>query len=231
MSQFISFFKIKSKVTSKDYKYMLNLFIISLISSFTLSNVIVTYLGNELYFNIFNAISIQYWLLWLLIGILHIALIRTILISIFTMFIFSKAYYLEIFMHIVKYAFLIIPIYVIMILIVGNHLFIENFISEVKLFKLNILAVLSIVLYLLIWIYFLGTSTKFFFNRKYSKFTGFIINIIISFLTTIILGLSLFSLYEININKHEESIKRELLESVDNQYKLTNECKQQIINI
>ncbi len=232
MSKIISFFKLKSKITAKDFKLLLILFIISLIASFLFSNLSIKYLDNEMKFNILDAIGIQYWLWWLVKSFLLMALIRMLLIGVFTKYSFEKEYYLETFIHSIKFSLLIIPVFMVMIVIVGNHIFVDEFLKNTQEFnKMNNLAILSILMWVLIWLIFLGLTTRIFLQRHYSKLSSWILNPIISILTTSILGLSILQYSFVDTKEHAEKLQKVLIESVEKNFELTKECREKIMTI
>lgn len=234
MYKILNFFKMKSKVISKDFLNLTNLFIISLILSFFNSYLIDKYLSDELLFNILDAISLTNWIFWLIINFILIAIIRGIILGIFTKIKFKKNYFLEIFIHVLKYCLLMMPFFILMIVITGNQIFIDNAPKQLNLdtydfIKMKIISLISIISWLIIWIYYLNTSIKIFLERQYSKLIVIPVNFFISFLTISIVGYITIKSNMIDIKKYEEKIKQTYIKSIDDKYPLCKECKEKIL--
>lgn len=231
MEYLAEFFKLKSRATWKDIKYIISLSIISIIASFMLPNMLIKYFGESLFFNIFEAIHMRYWILSIIMSIVSIAIIRAILITIITKWSFSKMYYQEIFLHILKYGLLIMPIFMLLILIAGNQVVVDglNMSDYNNIQNITILGIVLLILFAIIWLYFLGTSVKIFLQRKYSNFMSYSINMIVSFVTTAILGLSILQFNILDVNEHKEALKKTIIKSIEKKYELNDECKSKIM--
>ena len=89
----LSFFKVNEQISKQDYLELLLLIISFTLLSFLIVPLTINILHNEIYFNIFNVMPIQYWIGIFLLTILPTALIRPLLLGTFAKFRFTKLYF------------------------------------------------------------------------------------------------------------------------------------------
>jgi len=152
----LSFFKVNEQISKQDYLELILLIISSISLSFLIVPFTLTILYNEIYFNIFNVIPIQYWISIFLLTILPTSLIRPLLLGAFAKLKFNNLYFKAMIFHILKYGFISMPFIIPVILILGNHIVLN--IVQISVMKTLFVGLLFMTLFLIIWILFCNHS-------------------------------------------------------------------------
>lgn len=211
MNKAFLFLNVKQNIFIKDYLKILLLIFTSCILSYILV-FITKYVMEEIQFNIFKVIPIYIWMYLISVSILSISVVRTLLLSLFIRNSFQKTYFMEMNYHIIKYGFLSMPLLFPIILIYANQIVFNIVHIEVK--NSLYLGIVFLFLFLMLWIFFLGTTIKSFLENKYSKMKSFFINIFTSFLTSLLVGVISFS-YFIDVKQYEKSFYSEALDTLN----------------
>jgi len=223
----LSFFKVNEQISKQDYLKLILLINSSILLSFLIVPFTLIILHNEIYFNIFNVMPVQYWIGIFLLTILPTALIRPILLGAFAKLKFNKLYFKEMIFHILKYGFISMPFIMPVILILGNYIVLN--IVEISVMKTLFIGLIFMTIFLIIWILFLGTTIVRFLRNQFSLYTSIIINISTSSITTLIITLMSFS-YFTNIDKYEILFVEETISSLQKTGNLSNEKAIYILN-
>jgi hypothetical protein len=211
LSKLTTFFRVNKNIDRKDYITLLILLIASIFISFIFANIPKIILKDKILFNIFDVIPLKEWLIMILVGILHITVIRSFLLLPFIKLKFDTMYFQEMSFHILKYAFISYPFLVPIIQVLGNKIVIE--ICGISSNFLLPYALLNALLFFLLWFIFLGTTIKGFLQNKYTKAISFFINIFTSFATTLIIGFGSLS-YLPNMDNYAISFVQKTLSTL-----------------
>lgn len=205
----MNYFKLKldEKI---DYLHLIIEAIISIILTHTIISLSINYIEN-LYFNIFNVIPLDKWLLAYFSSIVLVGLTR----SLFFPFFFKLSIidnYFKIFFHIIKFGLLVMPIFFLLIIILSNKIVFEST-TLLPIYSLNnllLIGSISSLFIFLIWIYFLSKSINNAIGKNISSMKLFLKNSGISLLTFILLSSGSFSF--INIELYKNNFINEVLE-------------------
>lgn len=205
----MNYFKLKldEKI---NYLSLIIQVIISIIITHTIIYLSINYIEN-LYFNIFNVIPLDKWLLAYFSSIVLVGLTR----SLFFPFFFKLSIidnYFKIFFHIIKFGLLVMPIFFLLIMILSNKIIFESttLLQRYSLNNLLIIGSISSLFIFLIWIYFLSKSINDAIRRDISSSKLIFKNLGISLLSIILLSSGSFSF--INIEPYKNNFINEVLE-------------------
>lgn len=205
------FLRVNKELNSRDYMILLVLLIVAIFASFLVAYISNVIFEEEMPFNIFDVIPLREWLIMILVGILHVTVIRSLLLLPFVKLKFNRIYFQEMSFHILKYAFISFPFMIPMIQIMGNKIVLK--IGGISSDQLLPFAILNMLFFVLLWFIFLGTTIKGFLQKKYTTIISFFINIFTSFATTIILGFVSFS-YLPDMDKYAMSFVEKALSAL-----------------
>lgn len=205
----MNYFKLKLDEKT-NYLPLIIEVIISIIVTHTIIYLSINYIEN-LYFNIFNVIPLDKWLLAYFSSIVLVGLTR----SLFFPFFFKLSIidnYFKIFFHIIKFGLLVMPIFFLLIMILSNKIVFEST-TLLPIYSLNnllLIGSISSLFIFLIWIYFLSKSINNVIGKNISSMKLFLKNSGISLLTFILLSSGSFSF--INIELYKNNFINEILE-------------------
>lgn len=194
----------------EDILWISTIILISTSFSYLFSFLLYRYLGDEIRFNIFNVIPIYVWIYPIVLGILFIALFRTVMICLVARIKISKNF-IPIYIKIIQIGFLCISLLIPIILISTNKMVITTFgLSKVvSLNKSLVIGMIFAILFGLLWFLGLSFTIKRFLQIRMKKIKAFAVNLISSIFAGIVVGALTF--LSIPVEKYEITFAREAL--------------------